>query len=79
MANIRRSKTHVARTKRAIERAIETVGSATELQRLTKWPKTTISSMRARGSCSPDRAIVIERLTGIPRADLCPSFPWGQA
>lgn len=64
--------------KAALERAITLIGSAAELARQTKWPKTTISSMRKHGRCTPHRAVKIESLTAgqVTRQELCPSVDW---
>jgi hypothetical protein len=66
-------------SKEAIARAIERAGGVPKVSVVTKWPRTTIYSMLDRGICTPARAIELERLSGISRVALCPSFPWGRA
>lgn len=66
-------------TKDTIRRAVELAGGAPKISEVTNWPRTTIYSMCERGSCSPARAIQLEKLSGISRVALCPDFPWGVA
>lgn len=65
----------------AAKEASRLLGSQVEMARLLKVTAPTVNQW-----CSGDRpvpakrAIQIEALTGgaVNRADLCPSFPWGQ-
>lgn len=60
--------------KSALEEAIRIAGSANEISRRLRIPKTTISSWRKKGRCSPEKAIAIEDLTGVSRHRLRPDI-----
>ena len=64
----------------AIERAIESAGTATALARMIEretgeyCTPEAVRQWRKRGSIPPLRVLLIERLTGVPRHELRPDI-----
>ncbi len=65
-----------AKKKSAIERAVEVAGSGPALARLIGVTSQAVWLWRQGGTISAERALEIERATGILRSDLRPDLPW---
>jgi DNA-binding transcriptional regulator YdaS (Cro superfamily) len=62
-----------------IDEAFEKAGGREALQKALGVSKQTLSDWKRWGHVSAARAVAVERITGIPRQRLCPSFDWGDA
>jgi DNA-binding transcriptional regulator YdaS (Cro superfamily) len=63
-------------SKTLIDRVIEQAGGRDALMRSLGVSKQTISDWKRWGHVSAKRAPAVEKLTGIPRTELCPDFDW---
>jgi DNA-binding transcriptional regulator YdaS (Cro superfamily) len=62
-----------------IEEAFQKAGGREALRKALGVSKQTLSDWKRWGHVSAARAVAVERITGIPRKQLCPGFDWGDA
>lgn len=63
-------------TKSLMDQVLEKAGGSRGLQQSLGVSKQTVSTWKRWGHVSATKAPAIERITGIPRQQLCPKFDW---
>jgi hypothetical protein len=74
--------THTQGMKKSlIDEVFEKAGGRAALRNSFDPPlsKQTMADWKRQGFVPMKRAVTVERITGIPRAKLCPDFDWGSA